>query len=337
MSSSLQSTNVGGASLPFSPPSSVDGKAAHSTSPDGSPSSSAPIQFESLSREYQNITMQDSFDGFRLEAGKAVNKFLQTSHSLFLGTQLKEGGCMYQFGPTFGVDDGSLLLMARAGLDGCVNARLVNRIGKGVEVKCNMNSSMSDETRNMYEMALDTTGRDWASSLKTAWQGTWILNGAFSQVLTPRLQMGGELTWIASNGASIGALGGRYVFGKNIMTGSVSRQADFQNCLTNNTHTCKLQFVRNVTDRLAMATELEYHHPSVESSLKLGWEYAFRHARVQGLVDTGGKVSVCAQDFSGFGISGTIDYLRNDYKFGFMMHVMPSPEGNSPGSPTPPV
>lgn len=28
--------------------------------------------------------------------------------------------------------------------------------------------------------------------------GTWILNGLFSQVVTPKLQLGGELTWVVS-------------------------------------------------------------------------------------------------------------------------------------------
>eukprot|EP00922_Rhytidocystis_sp_ex-Travisia-forbesii_P053151 GHVS01078827.1.p1 GENE.GHVS01078827.1~~GHVS01078827.1.p1 ORF type:complete len:252 (-),score=14.36 GHVS01078827.1:769-1524(-) len=240
---------------------------------------------------------------------------------------MKESGYMYQFGPTFGLDDGSLLLMARAGIDGVVNGRMIKRLGKGFEFKANFNSSLSEESRNMYEMSFDNTGVDWASSMKLAWQGTWILNGAFSQVLSPRWQLGGELTWIATNGASIGAIGGRYAHGKNIFTGQLSRQPDFKSAITDNTHGCKFQFVRKVTDRLAMASEFEYSHPDMESSLKLGWEYVFRHARVQGMLDTAGRVSVCAQDFSGFGMSGTIDYLRSDYKFGFMMHVVPSPEG----------
>ena len=40
-------------------------------------------------------------------------------------------------------------------------------------------------------------------------------------------------------------------------------------------------------------------------------------------------------DFMGFGLSGQIDYARGDYKFGFMMHVVPQPEGGAGGPPAP--
>eukprot|EP00971_Amphidinium_carterae_P257164 5105575-Amphidinium_carterae.1 len=46
-------------------------------------------------------------------------------------------------------------------------------------------------------------------------------------------------------------------------------------------------------------------------------------AKVQGLVDTDGKVSCSVQDFMGYGFSGMIDYFRGDYKFGMLMHMLP--------------
>lgn len=69
------------------------------------------------------ITGQDNFDGFRLEASKQVTPQLQASHSLFLGTAIREGGHIYQFGPTFALDDGRLFLMGRYGNDGSMTAR----------------------------------------------------------------------------------------------------------------------------------------------------------------------------------------------------------------------
>lgn len=83
----------------------------------------APVQFEQYAKEYMQMTGQDLFDGFRLEAGKSVTPRLQASHSLFLGTGMRQEGYLYQFGPTFGLEDGSLLLMARYGNDGAMTAR----------------------------------------------------------------------------------------------------------------------------------------------------------------------------------------------------------------------
>jgi mitochondrial import receptor subunit TOM40 len=284
-----------------------------------------PVQYEAFSREYQALSGQDNFDGFRMEAGKAVTKNLQTSHSLFLGTQLRESGYLYQFGPTFHTNDGRTTFVGRVGLDGGVNARAIQKIFDSFEAKININSNLKDSQRNMTELALDYYGNNWACSNKLVYQGTWILNGSIAQEITKNLSLGGELTYVTANGVSIAGVGARYVSGSNIVSASLGRQPDFKNGPHMNTHSAKVQFVRRVSDRLTLGSEVEVTDDK-ESQLRLCSEYAFRHARVQGMVDSSGKVSAFVSDFMGFGLSGMIDYVRGDYKFGFMMHVVPPPE-----------
>ena len=293
-----------------------------------------PLQYESLSREYQALSGQDNFDGFRIEAGKSVTKNLQTSHSLFLGTQLRESGYLYQFGPTFHTDDGRTTLVGRVGLDGGVNARAIQKLTDSIEAKVNLNSNLSDSQRNMSELSLDYYGGSWAGSSKLVYQGTWILNGSMAQEISKNLTLGGELTYVAANGVSIAGVGARYVLGKSVLSASLGRQPDFKNGPHLNTHSAKLQFVRRVSDRLTLGTELEVTDDK-ESQMRLCSEYSFRHARVQGMVDSAGKVSAFVSDFMGFGLSGMIDYVKGDYKFGFMMHVVPQPEGGQTNQPHP--
>lgn len=291
-----------------------------------------PVQYESFSREFQALSGQDNFDGFRVEAGKTVTKNLQTSHSLFLGTQLRESGYLYQFGPTFHTDDGRTTLVGRVGLDGAVNARAIQKIGEAFEAKLNMNSSLSDSNRNMGEASLDYYGKHWASSNKLVYQGTWILNSSIAKEVTNKLSLGGELTYVTANGVSIAGVGARYVTGPNFLSAALGRQPDFKNGPHMNTHSLKMQFVRRVSDRLSLGTDLEITDDK-ESQMRLCSEYTFRHARVQGMVDTSGKVSGFVSDFMGFGVSGMIDYMRGDYKFGFMMHVVPQPDQQQPQQP----
>jgi len=85
--------------------------------------------------------------------------------------------------------------------------------------------------------------------------------------------------------------------------------------------------------RLSLGTEFEYARPGDESAMRVGYEYTFRQARVQGLIDTAGKVSCFVSDFMGFGLSGMVDYVRGDYKFGFMMHIFPPQEGEAGAAP----
>jgi len=287
----------------------------------------APVQFEMFNREWQNMQAQDNWDGFRIEAANQVTKFLQAAHTLFLGTQLRECGYIYQFGPAFQSEDQRTMLVARAGLDGAVNGRAIQKVGNCLEVKASSNSHLKDPQRNMHEGSLEYTGKDSTMTAKLAWQGAWLMGGAFTQRIVPSLQLGGDLTLVAVNGVtSIGQIGGRWSHGRDIFSTTLSRTPDPKSPNGTSLHECRMQYVRKITDRLSLGSEFKYSHPDKESGLQLAYEYAFRQARVQGLLDTDGRVSCCVSDFTGFGFSGMIDYARGDYKFGVVMHVLPQPE-----------
>mmetsp|Transcript_132236 Transcript_132236/g.411025 ORF Transcript_132236/g.411025 Transcript_132236/m.411025 type:complete len:359 (+) Transcript_132236:83-1159(+) len=290
-----------------------------------------PVQFEMFSREWQNMAQQDNWDGFRIEAANQVTKWLQAAHTLFLGTQLRECQYIYQFGPAFQSEDQKTMLVARAGLDGAVNGRAIQKVGNALELKASSNSHLKDQQRNMHEGSLEYTGTDWTLGAKLAWQGTWLLGGAFTQRIMPSLHLGGDLTLVAVNGVtSIGQIGMRYANKQDVLTATLSRTPDPKSPTGVNLHEGRLQYIRRFTERLSLGTEFKYSHPDKESGLQLAYEYVFRNARIQGLLDTDGKVSCCVSDFSGVGFSGMVDYARGDYKFGFMMHVIPQPEPGQP-------
>lgn len=293
------------------------------------PSATQPVQYENYAREYMQITQQDNFDGFRLEAGSTLSPVLQLSHSLILGTSLAECGYIYNFGPIFQSKDQKSVVVGKVGLDRSVNGRIIHKcLNDFAELKLNGNYSFRDPNRAMYEAALDFTGNSWCSSAKVCWQMAWIFNGALSKMITPNLHLGGECIKIGvQNGGFITTAGFRWAEGQDFFTGQYNRSPDFKNPLRRGmAHSAKFQYVRKVTDRLQIGTELEVQMPYEESSLKVGYEYTFRQARVQGLIDTSGKVSTVVSDMQGFGVSGMIDYVRGDYKFGFMMHMYPPPD-----------
>ncbi|KAK1937347.1 hypothetical protein X943_001137 [Babesia divergens] len=261
------------------------------------------LVFENLSREFKNIITQDNYDGFRLEADRPITDNIQCSHSLFLGTVLRDVGYLYQVGANYSSSDGNYLAMAKIGLDGMITARALAKYGDNVEVKVSGNSFLQYDTRNAYEGGIDYLGRRCTASLKGAWQGTWILNAAYTQQIVPSLTLGSELTYIWSKQPNFKSL-------------------DFT---LQETDCARLQYVRRISDRLSVATELELTPATQESALRVGWDYVFRHARVQGNIDSAGRIAMQAQDFSGFGISGYIDYWNNIYRFGCMMHLLPPP------------
>ncbi|SBT39076.1 mitochondrial import receptor subunit TOM40, putative [Plasmodium ovale wallikeri] len=264
------------------------------------------LLFENLNKEYKFITTQDNFDGFRFEVDKNVNKYLQSTHTLFLGTTLRDVGYLYQFGANFTNSDNSLLMISRVNIDGSVNGRFCKKINNFIDCKVNFNTYAKSDTRNMYEMSVEVNKPVYTYNFKTVWQGAWIFNASYTQLLTKYLQAGVDLTYIASNCASIGSFGIRYNHKNNVLTMQVIRQPNFKSpeFMLNQTHLYKIQYAKKISDRLSLGTELELTPLTKESAMRLGWDYSFRHAKVQGSIDTSGKISVFTQDYSGFGVSG---------------------------------
>jgi len=294
--------------------------------PLAAPASESALQYESFTKEWQQVSGQDNYDGFRIEAANNVTKHLQATHTLFLGTQLRPEGYIYQFGPVFQSEDQKTMLVARCGLDGFVNCRWIQKFG-AAELKVSSNSHLKEAQRNMHEGSFEYNGNSWTAAAKLAWQGTMLLGGSFTQRVMPSLQLGGDLTFVAINGFTIGNLAARYATpqNKDVFTATVSRSPDMKSPHGGNLHELKMQYMRKVTDRLQLGSEYKLS-TDMESGMSLAYEYTFRSARIQGLLDTEGKVSCCIADYTGVGFSGMIDYVRGDYKFGVLLHVIPQPE-----------
>merc|ERR1711964_144422 len=280
------------------------------------------------SKEWTQASSLETFDGFRIEAAKSASKHLQSSHSLFLGTQLREQRNIYQVGPTFVSEDQRTHMMGRYDLDGSINGRFLHKVSEDVEVKASAMSSLKDEHKNVYEFSLEKSGRDWASTAKLGWQGTWLLNGSFAQEITRNLTLGTDLMWLSVNGVSIGQVAARYTVGRDVWNAALTRSPNFKapTPMAGPVNSLKFSFARKISGRLLLGSEAEFALEDLSSSMKVAYEYTFRHARVQGSIDSAGKVACFVQDLMGFGFSGSVDFLKDDYKFGFLFHIVPQPE-----------
>mmetsp|Transcript_107488 Transcript_107488/g.272738 ORF Transcript_107488/g.272738 Transcript_107488/m.272738 type:complete len:354 (-) Transcript_107488:195-1256(-) len=295
------------------------------------PKQEPPLQFEMFSKEWRQTAEQDNWDGFRIEAATQVTKHLQASHTLFLGTAMREQGYIYQFGPAFQTEGGRTMMVGRIGLDGGVNGRWIQKVGTGFELKASSQSHLKDPQRNMHDASVEYAGKDWTFGAKAAWQGALLAGGSFTQRIVPSLQLGGDLTCVmVQNTIMIGQVGARWSEGGHTFTTAVSRQPDMKSPSQAPLHEVKMQYHRRLNERLCLATEFKFSHPDKESGMSMAYEYAFRNSRVQGNVDTDGKVSCSVFDYQGMGFSGTIDYARGDYKFGVLLQVMPPDQGAPP-------
>eukprot|EP00392_Amoebophrya_sp_AT5.2_P005280 g5289.t1 len=295
------------------------------------------IQYDNFAREWMQVSQLDNFDGFRIEVGKPLSKNFNAAHTLLLGTQSKQQPYAYQFGPVFQTEDGRLFMMGKTSLDGLLNARVVKKVaGPYCDLRANVSSCVIEPARNMYEFSKDLNFKRWCTSTKLVWQGIWICNFGFSSLITKNLHFGGEVTYLnlLSRGASMGTLGFRYENAGNFFSATLGRTPDFKHPMREEPlHGLRAQYVRKVSDRVSLGCEFDYSYPEHDSAMKLGYEYTFRTSRVQGLLDTAGRVSCFINDFKGFALSGVIDYPNNEYKFGVLMHYFPAGENAEGGEP----
>lgn len=307
------------------------------------PGPEGPLQFENLNKEWQQLSQQDNWDGFRIEAGNTTfMRNLLFNWSMIMGKQPQapdDKPYLFLMGPTYTSEDQRTFMLARINLDKhkMIQGKVIQKVGESLELKGSGQVCPFDPiNKSVYEGCLEYNGKDWTAAGKLTWQSTLIANGAFTQMITPSLQMGGDLMFVSFNRMTIGQMGLRYCLGKNIFTSQLIRQpqqSPHGGISSGSSHEIKMQFLRRVSDRLSLATDLSFCATDMQSAMSVGYEYTFRNARIQGSIDSAGKVKCWVQDVMGFGVSGTIDYVAEDYKFGFMMHIAPQPEQGQPGAP----
>merc|ERR1719262_1854171 len=121
-------------------------------------------------------------------------------------------------------------------------------------------SSLKDPHKNVFELGFEQIGFDWTAAAKLGWQGTWLLNGSYTQEITRNLTLGTDLMWFSVNGASVGSLAFRYTPGQDIFFGQYTRSPDFKSgpASKGSVNQTKLCYARKVSDRLTLGSELEF-------------------------------------------------------------------------------
>jgi mitochondrial import receptor subunit TOM40 len=280
------------------------------------------LQYEALSRDWKQISTQDNFDGFRLETQKTISKNLLTSHIVQLGSSMAP--YIYQFGPTY--QSANSLMLARIGLEKDLMAHLERKITPNLTAKLNLQGDLNKVSKTVYDIGLEHTSSHLALAGKAIYSGSWIYQANVTRRVSPNIQAGVDLTYLTALKLSFAQAGMRWALGHNSVFAQFARTPNFQS-MKNDSNSIKVNYTRTVTPRCAVGTEYELTLPFAASALRFCYFYTFRQARVQGSIDTSGKISATLQEMHGLSFSGVIDYVEGLYKFGFALRLNPGPEG----------
>lgn len=80
-----------------------------------------------------------------------------------------------------------------------------------------------------------------------------------------------------------------------------------------------------ISEKAAVAADLLCNFAAGDFVASVGYDYTFKQSRLRGTIDSHGKVCALLEESLGPGVklllSGELDHLRGDHRFGFGMTV----------------
>jgi mitochondrial import receptor subunit TOM40 len=261
----------------------------------------------------------DLFEGLRFDLTKPLNHNFALSHSIFMGNVdvptansqvVKMPIGTYEFGANLVTNRGNLML-GRITSDGRLTGRVKYDLADWASLTSQFQmASERGMSQGMFD--LDLKGSDWNGQLK---YGTSQFYGAnYFQSVTPTIALGGEVFYLAEQRRSGIGLAGRHQTENSIATVQLA-----------NTGLVSLTYLQKISEKVSLVTDFMWNANSREANASFGYDYILRQSRLRGRVDTEGKVGAYLEERVNVGVnfilSGEIDFLRRDYKFGFGMTI----------------
>jgi mitochondrial import receptor subunit TOM40 len=169
------------------------------------------------------------------------------------------------------------------------------------------------EGGNTFKVDADYKGGDFSAGAYFFAGG--LVGASYLQSLSEGLSLGVEGFYHLLNqkGGGAGAL--RYAWGHKGSSVLTAKAGTFGNGML------ELAYQRKVTEKVALATELQYYHGQI-CQFGLGYEFKLRSAVFKGLISSDTTCSAVLEERIsqgggiGLTLSGMLNHKKKDYKFG---------------------
>ena len=167
-------------------------------------------------------------------------------------------------------------------------------------------------TANSFKADVDYKGSSFC--LGGYFMGGGLLGGSYLQSVTHNLALGAEGFYHSLNKkVRGGALAARYVWGPKGENVGTAKVGTFGNGAV------ELAYQRKVSEKVALATELQYYHNQF-CSFGVGYEFKLRAAVFKGLISSDTTCTAVLEEHIQPGInlvlSGQLNHKKGDHKFG---------------------
>jgi len=266
-----------------------------------------PGRVEDLKREAQSVLTPDVFDGARFEFNKTLTQKFALLHNISMGSVAAPSS--YEFGANFG--DDRILLASRIDMGGRLSGRVNAQLTDSMMLR--LQSQLSpDGGNNSFKADLDFKGN--SNTMTGYYMGGGLVGLHYMQSLTQSLALGGEGFYHLANPKVNGGAGAaRLVWGlkgENVATAKLG---------TFGHGALELSYQRKVSEKVGLATELQYYHNQL-CSFGVGYEFRLRTATFKGLINSDTTCSAALEERVSAGVnlllSAQLNHKKKDYKFG---------------------
>eukprot|EP00698_Gefionella_okellyi_P003880 TRINITY_DN13597_c0_g1_i1.p1 TRINITY_DN13597_c0_g1~~TRINITY_DN13597_c0_g1_i1.p1 ORF type:complete len:313 (-),score=50.89 TRINITY_DN13597_c0_g1_i1:98-991(-) len=282
-----------------------------------------PGRMDQYCHEARVILSPDFWEGVRFDYNKPITPNFSIGHGFAIGDPRSQP--MYHFNATYasalsrwsGRIDTTGLLIAR------VDYQFSRKLRAHVQAQM-----MGPQMQGVAEA--DYSGSDWTASASASNFGNYAVK--YLQAVTPRLAVGLSFSADSSAAPSLAAVL-RHATKDSIFTAQfmcllVSPMSPFASSFPRNfgpLQDIQLQYVHKVGERVSVATELRYDVSRLRSFATVGYRYDLRMGMFTGHIASNGTIGAVLehhlQPGLSFLLSGNIDYVRQEYGFGFGMNI----------------
>ena len=264
-----------------------------------------PGRLEDLKREAAATLAVDAFDGARFDFSKPLSAAFGTTHNVYLGSTVLPPS--YEFGANYG--DDKLLLSSRIDMAGRLNGRFNLQMSDAATARATAQVMPDNPQGNSLQLDLDYKGSSFCAGAQH--MGNGLLGAHYMQSVTPALALGVEGIYHTQRAIRGGAAAARCVWGPGNEHVATAKAGSFGNV--------ELSYSRKVSDKVGLATELNYHH-NKSCTFGIGYEFRLRQATVKGAIQSDTTCSATLEERVAPGVnlllSGQLNHKLKDYKIG---------------------
>lgn len=272
----------------------------------------SPGMLEHADNDVKRVLTPDIIEGCRIDIQKSLGSKFAVSHSIMLGSQMAPEG-LYQFGANVAMGNISesrepdTLLISRISHDRRLIARWHQRFSNRFAMRVQAQAS-AEPGPLMADVDLDFSGDTCTANMKLS--STPLIGLAYFQSITNSLAIGGVGYYHCQHEKSVLSYAARYT------------TPDYMSMLTyGSVGTVQLHYLRKLSERVNLASELAYHAGTGESTANVGAEYTLRQSRFLTNVDHTGRISSTldckVSPALTLQLSASAHHKTDDFKFGY--------------------